>query len=116
MQNDSSKLILSSLVNEFLNASYIQLTIFLFISFKYDYFFNFFISIVFFLNILFFNFWGKKRCGREMTKFFLQPTYMIYVHFFNNIEGNSFKFYLTIKVIYVRLFFKKEKLCQKRNM
>jgi hypothetical protein len=56
MQNDSSKLTLSTLTIEFLQTSYIQLVIFLSISFKYIYFF---ISIVFFLNILFFNFWKK---------------------------------------------------------
>jgi hypothetical protein len=38
MQNDFSKLILSSLVNEFLNLFYIQLVIFLSISFKFYYF------------------------------------------------------------------------------
>jgi hypothetical protein len=52
MQYDFSKLNLSSLANEFLNASYIRLVIFLSISFKY----YFFIRIVLFLNILFFNF------------------------------------------------------------
>jgi hypothetical protein len=60
MQNDFSKLTLSTLTNEFLHVSYIQLVIFLSISFKY-YFFYFFIRIVFFLNILFFNFWEKKK-------------------------------------------------------
>jgi hypothetical protein len=34
MKNDSSKLILSTLTNEFLHAFYIGLVIFLFISFK----------------------------------------------------------------------------------
>jgi hypothetical protein len=53
MQNDFSKLILSTLTNEFLHVSYIQLVIFLSISFKYIYFF---IRIAFFLDILFFNF------------------------------------------------------------
>jgi hypothetical protein len=53
MQNDSLKFILFSLVNKFLNVSYIRLVIFLSILFKYYYFV---IRIVFFLNILFFNF------------------------------------------------------------
>jgi hypothetical protein len=38
MQNDSSKLTLSSLANKFLNISYIQLVIFLYILFE-DYIF-----------------------------------------------------------------------------
>jgi hypothetical protein len=42
MQNDSSKLTLSTLTSEFLHASYIRLVIFLSISFKY-FFFNFFL-------------------------------------------------------------------------
>ena len=42
MQNDFSKLILSTLTNEFLNAFYIRLVIFLFLSFKY-YLFLFFL-------------------------------------------------------------------------
>ena len=63
MQNNSSKLTLSTLVNEFLNASHIRLVIFLSISFKY----YFFIRIVFFLNILFFNFWEKRDVEREIV-------------------------------------------------
>ena len=42
IQNDSSKLTLSNLANEFLNASYIRLVMFLFILFKF-YFILFFI-------------------------------------------------------------------------
>jgi hypothetical protein len=38
MQNDSSKLTLYTLTNEFLHISYIRLVIFLSISFKYYYF------------------------------------------------------------------------------
>jgi hypothetical protein len=55
MQNNFSKLTLFNLTNEFLYASFIPLVIFLFIQFKYFYFL-FFIKIVFFLNIIFFNF------------------------------------------------------------
>jgi hypothetical protein len=39
MENDSSKLTLATLTDEFLQASYILLVIFLFISFKYIYIF-----------------------------------------------------------------------------
>jgi hypothetical protein len=58
MQNDSSKFTLSSLANEFLNASYIRLVTFLSISFKY-YFFNFFNKE----KIL-----GKEKIGKRNTK------------------------------------------------
>jgi hypothetical protein len=51
MKNSFLKFNLSSLTNDFLKTSYIQLVIFLCISFHF-----FFIMIVFFLNILFFNF------------------------------------------------------------
>jgi hypothetical protein len=66
MQNDSSKLTLSTLTNEFLHASYIRLVIF------YLYHLNiiifiFFKRIVFFLNILFFNFWEKRDVEREIV-------------------------------------------------
>jgi hypothetical protein len=58
MQNNSSKLTLSTLANEFLNTSYIQLVIFLSISFKYV-FLIFFIRIVFFSKYLIFQLLGK---------------------------------------------------------
>jgi hypothetical protein len=55
MQNSSSKFNLSSLANNFLRTSYIQLVIFLSISFNFNYFFIFYNDCIF-LNILFFNF------------------------------------------------------------
>jgi hypothetical protein len=73
MQNDSSKLILSSLANEFLNASYIQLAIFLFISFKYYYFFNlFFYKYCIFPKYLIFQLLRKKEMWKRDDKVFLQ--------------------------------------------
>ena len=52
MQNSSSKLTLSSLTNEFLKAaSYIQLAIFLSISFKYYFFTLYWIYFYFFSKI-----------------------------------------------------------------
>jgi uncharacterized protein (DUF58 family) len=71
MQNNSLKLILSTLINEFLHASYIRLIIFLSISYKY-YYYLFFIRIVFFLNILFFNFWKKRDVEREIVEKILE--------------------------------------------
>jgi hypothetical protein len=51
MQNNYTKLTLSSLVNKFLKIFYIRLAIFLFISFK-----HFFLKIAIFLFILFKHF------------------------------------------------------------
>jgi hypothetical protein len=48
MQNDSSNFTLSTLVNKFLNASYIRLVIFLSISFKF-----FFVFFIFSKNCIF---------------------------------------------------------------
>jgi hypothetical protein len=61
MQNNSSKLTLSSLTNEFLNVSYIRLVIFLSISFKY----YFFYKDCIFPKYPIFQLLGKKRCGER---------------------------------------------------
>jgi hypothetical protein len=47
MQNDSSKLTLATLTDEFLQASYIRLVIFLSISFKYYFFYFFYNDCIF---------------------------------------------------------------------
>jgi hypothetical protein len=57
IQNDFSKLTLSTLTNEFLHTP---------ISYKYIIFY-YFIRIVFFINILFFNFWEKIDLKREIV-------------------------------------------------
>jgi hypothetical protein len=72
MQNDSSKLTLSTLTNAFLHASYILLVIFLFISFKYYYFLYFYKDCIF-PKYHIFQLLGKKRCGeRNSREFFWQ--------------------------------------------
>ena len=67
MQNNFLKLILFTLINKFVNASYIGLILFLSISFKYYFIFYFFVRIVFFINILFFNFWEKVDVEIEIV-------------------------------------------------
>jgi hypothetical protein len=67
MQNDSSKLTLSTLTNEFLHASYIQLVIF------YLYHLNIIIFYFFYKDCIFpkyhiFQLLGKKRCGERNSR------------------------------------------------
>jgi hypothetical protein len=59
MQNDFSKLTLSTLTNELLYASYIQLVIFLSILF------NFFYKDCIFSKYHIFQLLAKKRCGKK---------------------------------------------------
>ena len=70
MQNDSSKLILFTLTNEFLHASDIRLVIFLSISFKY-YYFLFFYNDYIFHKYPIFQLLEKNSCGKRnnMRKF-----------------------------------------------
>jgi hypothetical protein len=64
MQNDSSKLTLSTLTNEFLHASYIRLVIFLPILFTYYYFIFFYKNCIFPKYLIFLTF-RKKEMWRE---------------------------------------------------
>ena len=61
IQNDSSKFTLSTLLNEFLNTSYIQLVIFLSISFNNYYFFIFYKDCIFPKYLIFQLFEEKKK-------------------------------------------------------
>ena len=67
MENNSSKLTLSTLTNEFLHASYIRLIIFLFLSFKYLYFLLFY-KICIFPKYHIFQLLGKKRHGERNSR------------------------------------------------
>jgi hypothetical protein len=64
MQNYSLKFTLSSLVNKFLNVSYIRLVIFLSISFKHFFFYKDCI----FLKYLIFQLLRKKICGEKNSR------------------------------------------------
>jgi hypothetical protein len=72
MQNDSLKLTLSTLVYEFLNHLIHPISYIFIYLFKYYFFKFFFIRIVFFLNILLFNFYEQIDVEREIVgEFFL---------------------------------------------
>jgi hypothetical protein len=66
MQNNFLKLILFNLFNEFLNVLYIQLVIFLFISFKYI-FLNFFYEDCIFPKYIF-QLLEKKKKKKRMWR------------------------------------------------